>query len=176
LIRGIELQLARSRHKKDTIRENIRAHILSSDGYIADISTHSPNIMMELGWIYFEPAFEGRLMMILRSDQGLLSPAWSPDGGRMAYTAQGPDGWRLEERDLRTGRIRIVGAQSPLHVTPSYAPGGDRLAFGMWLGTGTELHDYDVVRYCCMRRLSRRPRIDMYPTFSPDGSERIPSC
>ena len=65
-----ELQMARSQHKDRTLKGNIQAHVLSADGYIADISDHSSNVMLELGWVYFDPKLENRLIIILRADDG----------------------------------------------------------------------------------------------------------
>lgn len=62
-----ELHLARDRIKDAAVRNNIRRHIHDSDGYIADISDHSPNVMMELGWVFFEPDFDHRPALVLRA-------------------------------------------------------------------------------------------------------------
>jgi molecular chaperone HtpG len=65
-----ELQMARSQHKDRTLKGNIQAHVLSADGYIADISDHSSNVMLELGWVYFDPKLGNRLIIILRAEDG----------------------------------------------------------------------------------------------------------
>jgi hypothetical protein len=65
-----ELQMARSQHKDRALKGNIQAHVLSADGYIADISEHSSNVLLELGWVYFDPKLENRLIIILRAVDG----------------------------------------------------------------------------------------------------------
>ena len=44
---------------------------------------------------------------------------------------------------------------------------------GLWIDGGMELHDYDVEDYCCLRRLSRNSKIDMHPSYSPDGRRMV---
>ncbi len=90
-----ELQLARSRHMEDTVKANIQTHILNADGYIADISTHSPNIMMELGWIYFEPDLEKRLTLVLRADDGKEHPV--DIAGKLSIGYPSPNSENLKE-------------------------------------------------------------------------------
>ncbi|MEJ2184903.1 MAG: hypothetical protein P8Z36_03100 [Gemmatimonadota bacterium] len=111
------------------------------------------------------------LQPVVTSQTEVQSPAWSPDGAHMAFTERAPDGWRLEERDMRTGRIRMIGAQSTLYLTPTYSPDGTHLVFGMWQGGNSDLYEYDISRYCCMRQLTHSTRVDMYPSFSPDGKQ-----
>ncbi|HUG41999.1 MAG TPA: hypothetical protein VMM12_16140 [Longimicrobiales bacterium] len=100
----------------------------------------------------------------------LYSPAWSPDGMRLAYQYGDEERNSLVERDLRTGRVRPLTELRTLAQTPSYAPAGDRMAMALWVDRGMEIHEWDVARNCCLRRLSRQPRIDMHPSYSPDGS------
>jgi len=62
-----ELILARDKHRDATVKKNLVRHIQSVDGYIADVSEHSPNVMMELGWVHFDPDFSGRPLLILHA-------------------------------------------------------------------------------------------------------------
>lgn len=60
-----ELVLARDMVRKSTMRANLSVHIRSSDGFIADVSDHSPNVMMELGWALFDPKLRIRPALLL---------------------------------------------------------------------------------------------------------------
>lgn len=99
----------------------------------------------------------------------LYSPAWSPDGSRLAYQYGDEERNSVVERDLRTGRITAITDRQILAQTPSYSPGGDKVAVALWVDRGMEIHEYDVERDCCLRRLSRQSKIDMHPSYSPDG-------
>ena len=65
-----ELKLARDLHKDQSLKNNIVRHIHDADGYIADITTRSPNVMMELGWVHFDPDFGNRPILVLHSRNG----------------------------------------------------------------------------------------------------------
>jgi TolB protein len=69
----------------------------------------------------------------------VYSPAFSPDGRRVAYTVQDEAGnFALMEVNLGTGRRRTVDAGSGLYTSPSYAPDG-RLAYAKRVGDGLEV-------------------------------------
>lgn len=65
-----ELELARDRHHAEHLNENLRHHLADADLYLADISEHSPNVFLELGWPHFDPALASRPKVLLRSRQG----------------------------------------------------------------------------------------------------------
>jgi TolB protein len=109
------------------------------------------------------------LRRIFGSEMAVYSPTWSPDGRTLAYTQRETEGWRLVERDMQTGRTRVIQGNSQLIMTPAYSPDGTKLAFGMHVPGGIQIHDYDVSRGCCMRRLSSAPMDNLSPTYAPDG-------
>jgi TolB protein len=105
------------------------------------------------------------------SDMLIYSPTWSPDASKIAYAQQTGRGWQLVERDVQRGDTRVITARNDFILTPAYSPDGRHLAFALWTGQSTEIDDYDTVQRCCMRRISKNPRDDMYPTYSPDGTK-----
>ena len=113
---------------------------------------------------------DGENLRRITEEESIYSPTWSPDGTRIAYSATDyVESDRIVERDVATGRVRILTERGLPAQTPSYAPDGDRLALALWINRGMEIHDYDLERQCCLRRLSRGSRIDMHPSYSPDG-------
>ncbi len=117
---------------------------------------------------------DGENLQRVHVEESIYSPTWSPDGSKLAYVETDyVESDRVVERDLRTGRTRVLTERGLPASTPSYAPGGDRLAMALWVDDGNEIHDYSVEAGCCMRRLSRRSRIDMHPSYSPDGRRLV---
>lgn len=100
-----------------------------------------------------------------------LSPAWSPDAGRIAYTSYRTGLPLLYERDLGTGRDRLLSDRSGLNITPAYAPEGGLLAFATTVAGNTEVATLDRERGCCLVQRTSGSRFDsLSPTFAPDAS------
>ncbi len=93
----------------------------------------------------------------------VFSPAFSPDGSRLAYTTQDEAGnFALMETNLVTGRRRTLSTNT-LILTPSYAPDG-RLAWAETTGDGVEIYLEGAGRLTTTRGDA------LNPTFSPDGA------
>ncbi|MFV2007026.1 MAG: hypothetical protein ACC667_06250 [Longimicrobiales bacterium] len=99
-----------------------------------------------------------------------MSPAWSPDGKRIAYTSYKSDFPRIYELNLETGEERVVepGREGD-YITPTYNPNGREIAFTITGGAQSGLFSYDLERECCLTYLSGGRWNDLSPTYSPDG-------
>ena len=101
-----------------------------------------------------------------------LSPAWSPDGSKIAYVSYKTTGLpRIYERNLATGEERmlpeVLGAGD--YITPAYSPDGSTLAFAV-LGSGRSgVFTYDLERDCCLSYLTGGRWYDISPTYSAAG-------
>src|SRR5215218_1592197 len=98
---------------------------------------------------------------------GSQSPAWSPDGGRVAFVNVGLGELWLMRADGSHRRPLVRGLQVNGYEAPAWSPDGRRLAFivggpkgnqGIWV-TGIQARR--------ARRLTRNE--DSSPAWSPDG-------
>jgi TolB protein len=103
--------------------------------------------------------------------QTSLSPVWSPDGQRVAYTQMGEGKGGIVVQPLGGGQGMVVpGSQTALNITPTFSPDGRTLAFAHSDERGTDIYTANVVERCCAQRLTvGRFADNLSPTFSPDG-------
>lgn len=105
---------------------------------------------------------------ILRSREPIISPAWSPDGRRIAYVSFEHGHSEVYVQDVATGKREVIANYPGINGAPAWAPDGHTLALTLSKDGNAEIYLYDLDT----RRLTRLtfdPAIDTEPTFSPNG-------
>ena len=102
-----------------------------------------------------------------------MSPAWSPDGGALAYVSYKEGPARVYHLDLATRQETAVPATGEaMQLTPEFSPDGTTLAFGAAGGGAGGIYTYDIGQGCCLQRLTNARRYDdISPSYSPDGRQ-----
>ena len=106
---------------------------------------------------------------ILDSTQPVLSPAWSPEGQRLAYVSYESHEPRIFIQDLSTGERSLVSDFPGLNGAPAWSPDGERLALTLSKDGNPELYILDLASRR-LRRVTINSAIDTEPVWSPDGS------
>jgi TolB protein len=102
--------------------------------------------------------------------QTSLSPAWSPDGRRMAFTklVEGRGGVFLQT--LATGEVgQLPGTESGLNITPMFAPDGQHVVYARSDEKGTDIYVATLGDRTPQRLTAGKFADNLSPTYSPDG-------
>ncbi|MGR8921272.1 MAG: Tol-Pal system beta propeller repeat protein TolB [Gammaproteobacteria bacterium] len=105
---------------------------------------------------------------ILESTQPLLSPAWSPDGSRLAYVSFEDKNSAIYLQDIRSGRREKIVAGRGINSSPAFAPDGERLAVTLSRDGNPEIYLYSL-RSKSLTRLTNHAAIDTEANWAPDG-------
>jgi TolB protein len=110
--------------------------------------------------------------MVLSSTEPLLSPAWSPDAGRLAYVSFEGKRTAVYVQDIRTGQRQQVSASKGLNTAPAWSPDGTRLALSLSKDGNPEIYILSLADRA-LTRITNNPAIDTEPTWMPDGQSLL---
>ena len=104
----------------------------------------------------------------LSSPEPIISPAWSPSGGQIAYVSFESRKPVVSVPDVATGRRRLIANFRGSNSAPAWAPDGRTLAVTLSRDGGSQLYTIDA-NGGEPRRLMQSSGIDTEPVFSSDG-------
>jgi len=105
---------------------------------------------------------------IFSSKKQILSPAWSPDGSRLAYVSFESGNSAIYVQDIIQGTRAKVSAKSGINSAPAWSPDGRRLALTLSAGGSPDIYILDIAAKN-LQRLTSEPSIDTEPSWMPDG-------
>lgn len=104
----------------------------------------------------------------LSSPEPIISPAWSPNGGQLAYVSFESRKPVVYVHDVSTGRRRLIANFRGSNSAPAWSPDGRTLAVTLSRDGGSQLYTIDA-NGGEPRRLMQSGGIDTEPVFSSDG-------
>lgn len=105
---------------------------------------------------------------VVRSNEPLLSPSWSPDGNRLAYVSFERGNSAIYIQDISSGGRELVSSFRGINASPAFSPDGNRLALTLSRSGNPEIYVMDLASKA-LTRLTNHFGIDTSPAWSNDG-------
>ncbi len=105
---------------------------------------------------------------IVSSSEPLLSPAWSPDGRKLAYVSFEGGQSAIYIQEVYVGQRSKVTNFKGINGAPAWSPDGRKLAMTLSKDGNPDIFVYDLATRK-LRAVTRHYGIDTEPAWSPDG-------
>jgi TolB protein len=109
---------------------------------------------------------------VLASNEPIISPAWAPEGDRLAYVSFEQRKPVIYVQTLSTGKRRAVANFRGSNSSPAWSPDGRRLAVVLTLDGSSQIYLINADG-SGVARVTNSANIDTEPNFSPDGQSII---
>jgi len=105
---------------------------------------------------------------IVHSAVPLLSPAWSPDGRKLAYVSFDRGNSSIYIQDISSSARELVASFRGINSGPAFSPDGRQLALTLSKSGNPEIYVMDLGSKA-LRQITNQFGIDTAAVFSPDG-------
>lgn len=106
--------------------------------------------------------------VVVRSRESLMSPAWSPDGRKLAYVSFESGNSSVYIQDLGTGSRQVVSNSKGINSAPGFSPDGSRLSLSLSKGGNPDIYVLDLGSRQ-LTQVTRHFAIDTEARWAPDG-------
>lgn len=113
-----------------------------------------------------------RARVIVRSREPILSPAWSPDGRRIAYVSFEAGKPAIFLQELATGKRQKLTDYPGLNSSPVFSPDGKKVALVLSRDGAPNVYVKDLASGK-LSQLTRHFSIDTEPDWMPDGNSIV---
>nr|MBL8411949.1 Tol-Pal system protein TolB [Dechloromonas sp.] len=105
----------------------------------------------------------------LTSTEPIISPVWSPDGGRLAYVSFEKKKPIIYVHSIASGQRHIVANQKGSNSAPAWSPDGRKLAVVLSKDGNSQIYAVNADGSGAPQRLTNSGGIDTEPRYSADG-------
>ncbi|MDY0021570.1 Tol-Pal system beta propeller repeat protein TolB [Arenimonas caeni] len=109
---------------------------------------------------------------VVRSPEPLLSPAWSPDGRRLAYVSFERGNSTIYIQEIATGAREVVASFRGINGAPAFSPDGSRLALTLSKSGNPEIYVMDLASKQ-LTQVTRHWGIDTEAVWTADGNHLV---
>ncbi|MBI3775073.1 MAG: Tol-Pal system beta propeller repeat protein TolB [Gammaproteobacteria bacterium] len=115
---------------------------------------------------------------VLNSPTEIMSPAWSPDGTKLAYSRFEHDHFVLYVQEIATGTRGVVADALGHNGAPAWSPDGTKLALAMQHKRHPgDAGNFDIyildLRSKALTRFTDHWAVETHPAWSPDGNSLV---
>jgi len=108
--------------------------------------------------------------IMVESREPIMSPAWSPDGRKLAYVSFENKQAEIYVQTLRSGVRQKVSSRAGVNGAPAWSPDGRQLALTLSRGEGNlDLFTLDLASQV-LTRLTDQRSIETEAAWAPDGA------
>lgn len=109
---------------------------------------------------------------LLVSNEPIMSPAWSPDGQRLAYVSFEKHRAQIFIQNLTTGKRQLISDAPGINGAPAFSPDGSKLALVLTKTGNPKIYVLDLTNHS-LREITFGWSIDTEPAWSPDGKSLL---
>ena len=151
------------------IADDIYEKLIGAKGIFATRIAYVTKIGREYRLEIAEADGQG-VQVAVRSTEPIISPAWSPDGTKVAYVSFENKKPVVYVQNLITSQRKVIANYKGNNSAPSWSPDGSKLAIALSRDGLTQVYVVNA-EGGGLRRLTYTQSINTEPQFSADGSQ-----